>query len=230
RNSEDHAVLDFQVGKDVGLGLFGRHDGSSVFGLGVRFAQFHSKSTIALKSDPDWHFSYKYFPSLVGTKFLSSKFAWGQVYHSNLASLQASRSFRGVGPSLSWNASAPFAGNLQNGEVSLDWSVNAALLFGRQRTKVHHQTTGRYHDGKYAQGLSITYQPTPVNKTRSRSVTVPNVGGSVGLSWQLQDFKMSFGYRADFFFNAVDDGIDARKSANRAFYGPYASVSIGLGG
>src|SRR6185437_1919946 len=103
------------------------------------------------------------------------------------------------------------------GELLIDWSVNAALLFGRQQTKVHHQTTGRYHSGKYAQGLSITYQPTPVDKTRSRNVTVPNVGGSVGLSWQLQNFKASFGYKADFFFGAVDGGIDVRKSENRAF-------------
>jgi hypothetical protein len=69
----------------------------------------------------------------------------------------------------------------------------------------------------------------PYHSTRSRNVTVPNVGGSIGLSWKLQNFKMSFGYRADFFFNAIDGGIDARKSENRAFYGPYASISVGLG-
>ena len=55
QNDEHHLIVDFQAGKDVGLGMFGGKDGSSVFGLGVRFAQFSSKSNIALKSDPDWH-------------------------------------------------------------------------------------------------------------------------------------------------------------------------------
>ncbi len=44
-------VLDFQAGKDVGLGLFGAR-GSSIVSLGVRFAQFTSTSNVMLKSDP----------------------------------------------------------------------------------------------------------------------------------------------------------------------------------
>jgi iron complex outermembrane recepter protein len=231
-NSERHAILDFQAGKDVGLGLFGGRDGSSVVSLGVRFAQFRGNSNIALKSDPDWHFHYKYLPSVVSINRPSSKFAIGQIYHSNSASLQVSRTFHGIGPSLSWNASAPFAGNLPDGELTIDWGLNAALLFGRQRAKVHHQATGQYHGSKYGAGTPrvIVYQPTPVNKTRSRNVTVPNVGGSIGLSWQLQNFKMSFGYRADMFFGAMDGGIDAAKKENVGFYGPFASVSVGIGG
>jgi iron complex outermembrane receptor protein len=235
QNSDQHLILDFQAGKDVGLGMFGGKDGSSVLSLGVRFAQFTTKSNIALKSNPDWHFYYKYFPSFASL-VTSTKRAHGSAFHSNAASLRAMRSFHGVGPSLSWNASAPFAGNLQGGELTFDWGLKAALLFGRQRTRTHHQTTGRYHSPKDFQfGFSdeprrpVTYQPTPVNRTRSRNVTVPNVGGSVGLSWNLQNFKMSFGYRVDMFFNAIDGGIDARKNENRGFMGPYASISIGIG-
>jgi hypothetical protein len=41
---------------------------------------------------------------------------------------------------------------------------------------------------------------------------------------------MSVGYRADFFFGAMDTGLDTRDRETRSFYGPYASVSIGLGG
>jgi polyisoprenoid-binding protein YceI len=107
------------------------------------------------------------------------------------------------------------------------------LLFGRQRTKVQHQTTGRYHHGSFATHTvtrPVTFHPTPVDKTRSRNVTVPNVGGSVGVSWKLQNFKMSFGYKADFFFNAIDGGIDVRKEENRGFFGPFATIAIGLGG
>jgi iron complex outermembrane recepter protein len=232
RNSESHLILDFQAGKDVGLGLFGNAGATSTVSLGVRFAQFRSKSNIALKSDPDWHFNYKYAPYALYLGFTSSKLVYGQHYQSNMASLRATRSFHGVGPSLSWNASVPFAGNSQSGTLQFDWDVNAALLFGRQRTKTQHHTSQLLHasSGFFTNvGRTTIHQSTPPPQTRARNVTVPNVGGSVGLSWQLQNFKMSFGYKADFFFNAIDGGIDARKSENRAFYGPYASVSIGLG-
>lgn len=46
----------------------------------------------------------------------------------------------------------------------------------------------------------------------------------------MQNFKLSLGYRADFFFGAIDGGIDARKSETVGFYGPFASIGIGLGG
>jgi len=41
---------------------------------------------------------------------------------------------------------------------------------------------------------------------------------------------VSFGYRADFFFGAVDEGIDARHTKNLGFDGPFTTISIGLGG
>jgi len=230
QTGESHTILDFQVGKDVGLGLFGGKNGSSIFSLGVRFAQFSTKSNISLKSDPDWHFYYKYFPSIVSAHRPSSKIAFGGIYHSNAAELHATRSFHGIGPSLSWNASEPFNGNLQAGELSFDWGINAALLFGRQKAITHHQTTGRYHGPKYAQGYHVTiYQhpPTP-DHTRSRSVIVPNVGGFAGVSYSIENFKVSAGYRADFFFGAMDGGIDSRKTYDRGFFGPFANVSIGF--
>lgn len=222
QNSENHFILDFQVGKDVGLGIFGA-GGSSTINLGVRFAQFHSKSNIVLGSDPDAQPTFKY---AYGIKFLA-----GGHYHTNAASLKAARSFHGLGPSISWNASAPIAGTPQDGEIALDWGANAALLFGRQRAKVHHQTTSRYHKGKYNNYnfQTTVSRNTPPDQNRSRSVTVPNVGGFAGLSFRYSDAKLSLGYRADFFFGAVDGGIDSRKSENRGFFGPFASISVGLG-
>ncbi len=249
RTSERHSILDFQVGRDVGLGVFGNSDAKSTVSLGVRFAQFASKSNIALKSNPDWHFNYKYVktgfpsapPSLVSF-VISNFFPYGtklvridhpSVYHSHMALLRASRSFHGVGPSLSWTASVPFAGNAESSELTFDWGVNAALLFGKQRTAVHHQTTGYYHSRYSTQrGLNrhfITYQPAPMNETRTRNFTVPNVGGSVGISWNYDNAKVSLGYKVDWFFNAIDGGIDAARKEDRGFYGPYASISIGLG-
>lgn len=231
QNSERHAILDFQAGKDVGLGMFKSDSGTSTISLGVRFAQFRNKSNIALKSDPDWHFNALYYPILISYfGQTSSKFVTGQAYHSNRANLNVSRSFHGIGPSISWSASAPFAGNKEAGELAVDWGVNAALLFGKQRTATHHQSTARYDRWHYSNRVvSTTGTPNSNSSVRSRNVTVPNVGGFAGISYNYADAKLSLGYKADFFFGAIDGGIDTRKNENRGFMGPYASISIGLG-
>ncbi|HWH59554.1 MAG TPA: hypothetical protein VN682_18135 [Terriglobales bacterium] len=230
RYSESHVVLDFQAGRDVGLGLFG-HNGSSTVNLGVRFAQFTSKSNIMFSSDPDWHFVPKY-TSYLGQQL---KIPNGQSYHNYYGHLLATRSFHGIGPSLSWNASAEVAGSKDQSELTFDWGINAALLFGRQKAQTHHQTTAQYHaagGGLLAEpGRTLLYDnPATPGHIRSHSAVVPNVGGFAGLSFRAGDAKVSFGYRADFFFGAMDGGIDTRKTYDRNFYGPYATVSIGLGG
>ena len=226
QNSEQHVVLDFQAGKDVGLGMFGK-DGSSVFNLGVRFAQFSAKSNIALKSNPDWHFYYKY----AGTKKVLIH-GYGGVFHSNEVKLTATRSFHGIGPSLSWNASAPVGGAAGRGEIALDWGPNAAFLFGRQKAIVHHQATGQYQHATHGASryLHLTYHHSTTPPARLRSVMVPNVGGFAGVSFRYVNAKLSFGYRGDFFFGAMDGGIDAAKKENVGFFGPFATVSVGIGG
>lgn len=234
RNDEQHAIADFQAGKDVGLGLFGSR-GSSVISAGIRFAQFTDKSNVALKSDPDWRFEVRTFH--YGPYLLNGLV---QPYHSNAAGLHADRSFHGIGPSLSWTASTPFAGDANDSELAFDWGINASVLFGRQKTRTEHHETVRYNSGGhgtlidaffgYTHEMVTVYRHTPPAKTRSRSVVVPNVGGFAGLSFKYDAAKVSFGYRADFFFGAMDGGIDTAKSYGRNFYGPYASISIGLGG
>jgi iron complex outermembrane receptor protein len=228
RASGSSAVLDFQAGKDVGLGIFG-HRGTSVLGFGVRFAQFSSKSSVMFKSDPDWHRVYVY------NQYFHRSLFHGQEYHSNIASFGAERNFRGVGPSIKWDASAPFVGSVQNGEITLDWGTNAALLFGRQHATTNHQTTAFYHSqrgagyGYHALGRRVTLYQYATAHSRGKSVVVPNVGGFAGLSVRYAAAKLSLGYRADFFFGAMDGGLDMRKSGNVVFYGPFASISVGLG-
>jgi len=228
--TEQHVVVDFQVGKDVGVGLFKNADSSSLVSFGIRFAQFKSASNFSLKSDPDWRFVPKYLtlpPYVYHLELLR------QAFHSNLANLTTERSFHGVGPSLSWKSSFPVVGNIQNGELEADWGINGAILFGRQRAKTHHQSTARYHPAtKYAADVpkTISRFPATPDHSRSHSVIVPNLGAFAGLSFKYNAAKLSFGYRADFFFGAMDGGIDTRKTYDRDFYGPYATVSIGLGG
>jgi len=238
RQNETHTILDFQAGKDMGIGLFG-HNSSSTLSVGVRFAQFASKSRINLAENPDWqfktqltHFSTSYSYGSSHYSLQRTRQAVYQPFHSFAAALRANRSFEGVGPSLSWKSSLPFAGNQQDGGLIFDWGANAALLFGRQKTKIQHQTTGRFHSSFAPDtSLPITYQrPATPDHTRSRTVMVPNVGGFAGISFEYPNAKVSFGYRADFFFGAIDGGIDTRKSEDRGFYGPFASVSVGIGG
>lgn len=228
---ETHLVLDFQVGKDVGLGLFG---GSSQIDVGLRFAQFNNQSNIILASDPDWHRHYKYVNFSSVFPLLNNWKAWGgEGYHNHYANLEARRSFHGIGPSLSWSGSTPFVGNREDGELTFDYGGNFAVLFGRQRAEVSHATKSNYHSiymGYAQQGLHIQTKSAHATHTRSRSVVVPNVGAMAGVTYRIQNVKISAGYRADFFLNAMDGGNDVRRTEKIGNYGPFATVSLGLGG
>jgi len=222
RRRESHAILDFSAGKDLGLGLFGR-EGSSVASLGVRFVQFASAETLDARARPD--FGYKYSTILPGIPL--------PHFHTYHVTGKATRSFHGVGPTLSWTGSAPFLDNPQDGNVALDWGANASVLFGRQRARVAHQESGRYENVKYraeggSHGYPLIYQHSGGHSS-DRSVIVPNVGGFAGISLRRGAAKVSFGYRGDFFFGAMDGGIDKRKSENVGFYGPFATIGVGIG-
>lgn len=236
--SESHTILDFQAGKDLGIGMFGRTAGS-MLDFGVRFAQFTSRSRIKLRENPDWKFTthvstYNRSSNYYGSHYLfhrTQQRAY-QPYHMFAGSFRASRSFNGLGPSMSWNSSATLAGNPEGASFVFDWGLTAALLFGRQKVTAQHQTTGSYHStGHYGtQTIRVDYQRAPIYRARSRSVVVPNIGGFAGFSAKYPSVKVSFGYKADFFFGAMDGGIDVRRTEDVGFHGPYASVSIGLGG
>ena len=222
REETKHLILDFDAGKDVGLGLFGGH-GSSTLKLGVRMAQFREKADGLMTAQTNEPAKYAYE---TGT-FLN-------------AYMHATRSFSGIGPSIAWNGSVPIAGSLDDG-LALDWGANAALLFGRQRTKVRTHThkseiIGTAYKsyvsgiGTFFTGVFATISNHTHTYVRNKRVTVPNLGGMVGFSYRLGgEAQISFGYKADFFFNAIDGGIATAKIEDRAFFGPYASISIGLG-
>ena len=120
-------------------------------------------------------------------------------------------------------------GKPQDGEITFDWGINAALLFGRQKMRGHHQSTERYHGHKYSANYRKVLHHYSYNPSRSRSITVPNVGGFAGFSLRWPNAKVSLGYRGDFFFGAMDGGVDTRKNETLGFNGPYASISVGLG-
>src|SRR6185437_12208253 len=218
---ESHLILDFLAGKDVGLGLFGSH-GHSTIQAGVRFAQFVSKADTTLHARP------VNFPT---QKYSADKYnGYFQHQRTYTAVFHAERSTHAIGPSISWDSSAVLAGSDNDAQVSLDWGVNAAILFGRQRAKTRHQTNGLYRTGITQGNVISSYAFHRTNPQRSRSVTIPNIGGFAGVSVRFPNAKVSLGYRGDFFFNAIDTGIDTHRSADQKFYGPFANISIGLGG
>lgn len=219
--SESHTIVDFQAGKDVGLGMFG-HDGTSQISAGVRFAQLSEKTQVAIYALPGIHF-------VPGTIF-GSPFPTINSYPRYFATGHRASSFHGVGPTISWSASAPIIGNIPDGEVTFDWGANAAVLLGRQHVRTYHHTTGVYHSNSVKYHSTAVLPPGAGHRTESRSAVVPNLGGFAGVSFRYSNAKMSVGYRADFFFGALDNGFDARDTETRGFYGPYAAVSIGLGG
>lgn len=206
-SNDSHAIADFQVGRDFGLGAF-EH---SVISLGIRYAQFRSQRTAAIKSQPTnepIHYPYSRF----------------------YGAFSAERKFSGIGPSVSWDASLRVAGDQESTDVTFDWGVNGALLFGRQKAEGSHQTTNLYrsYTFNYIHDNVVYQNEVPIE--RSRSITVPNVGGFAAVSFRYSNAKIALGYRGDFFFGAIDGGIDVRRSDDRNFYGPFATVSIGLGG
>lgn len=222
KHSESHMVLDFQAGKDVGLGLFGRN-GASTINAGVRFAQFSTRANVELKARPWIGFHTTSVPLGSGNYFT---FPGLKYWHTYGANFHKTASFHGIGPSLSWNSSATLVGNADDGEVSFDWGVNASVLFGRQKAIVDHSTSA--HNALVFQGLYTTIYAHNKPTARSRSVTVPNIGGFAGLSVRYSAAKFSFGYRGDFFFGAMDSGIDTRHTTDRSFHGPFAAIAIGL--
>lgn len=204
-----HTILDFQAGREVGLGM----GGESAISLGVRFVQFTARSDFALHERPDYGWKKHFF--------------YTRFYHNYAAYSDGAQSFHGIGPSLSWKASTPILHVEGDTGLMLDWGVNAAVLFGRQKAATHHSTKAGYFQS--FSGYAGLYQHQ-TGHSRAHSVTVPNIGGFAGMSYKFPNAKIAVGYRADMFFGAMDGGIDTEKKENRGFYGPFASVSFGIGG
>jgi len=226
KNTESHTILDFKVGKDVGLGLFGERT-ESLFSFGARYVQMNMTSRGHSYAAPAVRFYGR-----GGLNFFGKYQYLVQPDHQNSATtIQRLSNFHGLGPSVSWSNTTGLFGNRADGQIGLDWGINAAVLFGRQRSKVSYSTVA--HSYHYTAGFgrtTATPQHKSGNRAESRRATVPNLGGFAGLSYRFPNAKLSAGYRADFFFGAMDRGLDSHKSVTTGFNGPYATIAIGLGG
>jgi hypothetical protein len=223
---DSHLILDFQAGKDVGLGFLGRNS-TATLSAGVRFAQFMAQSSVSLHARPDFgsfddtpHFIRVFYPQYPQIYYE------GVRYHTFAGTSETSRNFHGVGPEISWNSSVALLGNAQGGMFTFDWGANAAVLFGRRKAQGQHHESGHY----VSHYPPRSYYYTPAHFNRSHTVTVPNLGGFAGVSFKFPNAKVSLGYRGDFFFGAMDTGWDTEKTKTVGFYGPFVAISVGLGG
>jgi hypothetical protein len=106
-----HTTVDFEVGKDVGIGLFG--SGTTTIGGGLRYAHFDSTT----RGNFATSFKYGGFPA------------------SRAGQFELSRRSDVVGPRVFARTTSPFAGELGERGVSLGLNVGAGVLFGRQSAK-----------------------------------------------------------------------------------------------
>ncbi len=220
-SSEKHTMLDFTIGKKFGIGIRG-HEGSGTLAAGVRFAEFSSRNGFNINMMPYYALGNGLFHD---------------IYE---AQTDEKHGFHGYGPQLTWDGSNAVWGDVMTvGSVNVDWGANAALLFGKQtvtllRSHMHHCHTNQGGNVPTSCpptfGSSYFHTKDDYTITRSRDVTVPNVGAHIGLSYNYENAKISAGYKADAFFNAVDGGQETTDKFDRMFYGPYLNVSIGFGG
>jgi len=230
---EQHTIVDFTVGRDVGIGGISE---SSVSG-GVRYADLSSKTRAHLFGAADWNFQnastkYDYYYYGYHFKFPNPGGSYN-THHEYDQTITADRNFKGAGPVLSWDASQHLLGNGEAGVLGVDWSLGGGVLFGKRKTDIH---MGKVTDNYYAeQNFEGVFVPdttiTPAyDIIRSKSATIPTVNLSLGLSYNVDRFKLSTGYRWERYFNAIDGGFKEDKKEDRTIDGPYLKVSVGFGG
>jgi len=224
-NTEAHTILDFQVGKDVGLGLFGSRT-EAVISFGARYAQMNMTSKGHSYAQPAVRFYGHGGINGIG-KYSYNIFGY---HEKSTTLLQRYSNFQGIGPSFSWNNTTGLLGDLADGQLALDWGANAAVLFGRQKVKVNHNSQVLMFNTVINVGGAYKTESGSGHRTQSRRVTAPNLGGFAALSYRFTNAKLSMGYRADFFFGAMDRGLDTSHSVTTGYHGPFATISIGLGG
>jgi outer membrane receptor protein involved in Fe transport len=215
---EEHTIADFAVGRDVGLGVIG--DSHSTVRAGLRYASFESKTHADMDGVPDWYFPEGW------TKYDMS-------FSHYRASITANREFTGTGPTLSWSAAQRLLGSEEAGHLDVDWSVTGGVLFGKQETATTGVQEEDQFSGKYFAVTNVlpplTVVPLEAN-ARARSVTVPLLDLSLGLSYEVGRFKAGAGYRWERYYDVLDAGNDEHESFDRTIDGPYFKLSVGFGG
>jgi outer membrane receptor protein involved in Fe transport len=220
---EIHTVVDFAVGKDIGIGGLAY----STIAAGVRYAEFQSETKGELRGAPDWVIPEGFYPSQ-------------SITHTTYdIEVEADRTFSGWGPQVSWSAATALFDGGDAGLLAIDWSVEGGVLFGTQEASVKDSQRAVtltqaadqvvFEDRVQPQPV-LAYLDPVVQAPRSEDVTVPNVGVSLGLSYSVGAFKAGLGYRWERYFDVIDGGYDEHRSEDRTIDGPYFKIAVGFGG
>jgi outer membrane receptor protein involved in Fe transport len=218
-NKEDHTLVDFEVGHDAGIG-WGL---DSRIAAGLRYADFGSSTRLAMNGVTDWDAGVGYY-------------GYFTTHHFYDTDVTAKREFKGAGPTLSWDAAKTLLGDKQSGHLDVDWSVTGGVLFGKQKAAFLGEEVATQYYGKYqgpGTGTGTQIGPSVATSgpaSRSKSVTVPMASASLGLSYEVQRFKIRTGYRWERYFNVLDAGYDKRNQVDRTLDGPYFKIAVGFGG
>ncbi|HEX5776344.1 MAG TPA: TonB-dependent receptor [Caulobacteraceae bacterium] len=220
---EEYTVLDFMVGKDVGLGAL---TGSSRLAAGLKHAELSAETDSLIFGMTNWDFP-------VDIRF---KYTTLLTPHDRFESrLDIEREFEGTGPALSWEASQPLLGLEQSGVLGLDWSLTGGVLFGDRKVSItgeeqHDHFESPQQDVRFPFETPVSTVITPVSIQRSENTSVPVFGAELGLSYSLDRMKLRAGYRWERYFDAIDGGYDEARDEDRTIDGPYFKLSIGFGG
>lgn len=222
-NSEEFQIVDFKLGRDVGIGAWGAGATSRV-GLGLKYAEFESTSEVHMYGVPT-----QYVPPAGVNRFAAD------AYEAHFSS---SREFEGWGPTVSWDASTRLFGSEGEGRVLLDWHLDAGVLFGKQKTEAEHTESSRYYEWKDFTLNKAVGGGEPVSETTAQDsnkrndddAKVSHFGARVGLSYRNGGVKVSLGYRAERYRDVLDGGIDDDNKVDRSMHGPYLRFTLGFGG
>ena len=227
---EAHIIVDFSVGKDLGLGGLT----ASTVSAGLRYARLESKTDAQLYGIPEWRIPEGFY--------VTGYYPTHEIV--NVRST-ADRDFSGWGPQISWDAAMTLLSMSDTARFDVDWSIGGGVLFGDQEASIRTTARTRYYiidptsllfyemgtttTGNVISPESVEVAP-PEAFSRSEGATVPNFNASLGLSLKMGAFKMGAGYRWERYFDAVDGGYREHEAEDRTIDGPYFKVSMGFGG
>jgi len=223
RDREEQFFADFSVGKELGLGSQGR----SMVSAGVRYANFKSATDASIDGIPDWNLPAGWL------KYSAYYPQYAATHHHYRADITERREFKGAGPTIAWEGAQPLLGNKGTGRVDVDWSLAGGVLFGKQKTQALGTQGSSYFSGKYVEQVAARPQPVVAAvdiAERSKSVSVPMLDLSIGLSYEIQRIKVGAGYRWERYYNVLDAGYAEHKSYDRTIDGPYFKIAVGFGG
>jgi hypothetical protein len=204
---EDRTIVDFEVGKDIGIGS----DGSKlrIFG-GIRYANYSS----TLRALGDTNSNY----CILSCKYFSRSF-------SNPFGVRAGHDFDGIGPRLGATGQLPLFGGL-----FLTGSISGSLLWGEHR--VHLTSFGFGGRSKFSDDDLVSNAEGEVGVGMPFLMT----GGRliVGARWEGWFDQSKFAnYKVDLNFDCCPTGLQGTFGGNgtldRNNWGPFMRLNIPLG-